>query len=387
MRPSRSTYALLFAVATTAALLGCGSRGAAEPPPSAQRGEQEPAVDTGRSTPQAIVQQPSSAAAPSATALSPAQKTPTMTASPAGTPIPAAQRLRGPQSVAPSPSYQPLPSARDAILENRIRQQLGTEIASYGVVVKRLADGRGAVINPDQQFYAASLYKLFVMYQVFKQRDLGLLSFDERLTVTPPYQSFQIGDLRWPLWTAVPIRDIVEAMITESDNVAAMLLYDKTGSWNMAQDFASIGLTHTAIDTDRLPTSAGDVALFLEVIAREQAISPATSREMIELLSRQKINDGLPALLPKGIRVAHKTGNWDNVTHDAGIVYAPSGAYVIATLSERAWASKPIADLSRLVYDYFEGSGNALQSSSTAAVRTATPTVARQLSPSPSPRR
>lgn len=299
------------------------------------------------------------------------------------------QRLRGTQSVVPSPHFQPLPLVRDAALEDRIRQKLGTEIASYAVVVKRVADGRGIAISPDREFYAASTYKTFVMYEVFKQRDSGLLSFDERLTVTPPYQAFQIGDLRWPLWTAVPVRDLLEAMITESDNVAAMMLYDKAGGRNIAQDLASVGLTHTDVNTDQLPTSAGDLALLLEMIARERADSPATSREMVDLLSRQKINDGLPALLPKGTRVVHKTGNWDNATHDVGVVYAPSGAYVIAVLSDRAWASKPIAELSRLVYDFFESAGTGLRSSPAAATRTATPTPTAVGRPSatPTPRR
>jgi hypothetical protein len=52
--------------------------------------------------------------------------------------------------------------------------------------------------------------------------------------------------------------------------------------------------------------------------------------------------------------VAHKTGNWDDATHDVGIVYAPSGPYVIAVLSDLPYTSEPIAELSRLVYEYFE---------------------------------
>jgi beta-lactamase class A len=80
---------------------------------------------------------------------------------------------------------------------------------------------------------------------------------------------------------------------------------------------------------------------------------------MVALLSRQKVNDRLPARLPRGTRVAHKTGNWDNATHDVGIVYAPSGPYVLAVLSDLPWVANPIAELSRLVYDAFEGAATA----------------------------
>jgi len=82
-----------------------------------------------------------------------------------------------------------------------------------------------------------------------------------------------------------------------------------------------------------------------------------TSQEMIDLLARQKINDRLPALLPPGTKVAHKTGNWDNATHDVGVVYAPHGAYVIAVLSDKPDRAESIAELSRLVYEYLEARG------------------------------
>ncbi|TAK34305.1 MAG: hypothetical protein EPO21_10180 [Chloroflexota bacterium] len=384
MQQSTYTWLLIFALAIGATLLGCAPREAAEalPPPQNAAGNATESRSVPGSSP--------TPSAPSSVALSPTpQKTPTpmRTATPVGTPTPVAQRLRGPQSVQPSPRYQPLPLTRDSTLDNRIRQQLGTRITSYGVVVKRLADGRGTVINPDQEFYAASVYKLFVMFEVFKQRELGLLSFDEVLTVTPPYQEFQIGDLRWPLWTEVSIRNLLEAMVTESDNVAAMMLYDKTGGRNMAQELTSIGLTHTDVNTDRLPTSAGDVAILLEMIARKQAINAAASQEMIDLLSRQKIDGGLLTLLPKETKVAHKTGSWDNASHDVGVVYAPSGAYVIAMLSDRAGELKPIAELSRLVYDYFAGTRQDPPGNLGGASRTLTPTPVRQSTPTPAPRR
>lgn len=255
----------------------------------------------------------------------------------------------------PSPRYEPLPLRPDVSLENQIRNYLGEEVDCYGIVVKRLSDGSGVAINADQEFYAASLFKILVMFEVFKQRELNLLSFDELLTFTPPYTDYELGPLRWPVWSQVSVRDLLEAMITVSDNVAAMMLHDKTGGWNIIGDFRSIGLRHTNITNTDMPTSAGDMALWLEMIARGKAVNEKSSQEMIDLLARQKIDDRLPALLPTGIKVAHKTGNWGNATHDVGVVYAPRGAYVIAVLSDKAWESEPIAELSRLVYEHLEG--------------------------------
>jgi len=272
-----------------------------------------------------------------------------------GTPTPVTERKQtGPRSVPPSPHYEPMPLIKDVGLEKQIREFLGDRVDSYGVVIKRLSDGHGVAINSEQQFYAASLFKLLVMYEVFKQRALGLLDFDESLTLTPPYLDYQLGELRWPLWSQVPVRELLEAMITVSDNVAAIMLHDRVGGWNIIADTKGIGLEQTSISGD-MPTSAGDMAALMEMIARGSAVDRESSREMIDLLSRQTINDRLPALLPEGTRVAHKTGNWDNATHDVGVVYAPSGPYVIAVLSSNPDDAEAIAKLSKLVYAYFEG--------------------------------
>ncbi|MGQ9675911.1 MAG: serine hydrolase [Chloroflexota bacterium] len=275
-------------------------------------------------------------------------------ATPNGTPTPVATRYVGLTNVPASPPFEPLLLVTDEGLRAVIEEYLGEEVVDYGLMVKRLSDGKGVAVNADKEFYAASLFKILVMYEVFRQRELGLLSFDESLVFSPPYLEYGLGTLRWPLWSHVPIWDLLEAMVTESDNVAAIMLQDRVGGWNIIQDYQAIGLKHTVMDREQLVTSAGDMALWLEMISRGQELSEKSREQMIELLAGQLIDDRLPKYLPEGIKVAHKTGNWDNATHDVGIVYAPSGAYVIAALSNKYWESEPIAELSARVYEYFE---------------------------------
>src|SRR5205823_12712600 len=104
-------------------------------------------------------------------------------------------------------------------------------------------------------------------------------------------------------------------------------------------------------------TTARDLGVLLAAIALHRAASRASCDTMLAILSRQEFNEGIPAGVPRGTRVAHKTG-WigEVVYHDAAVVYpARGGSYVLVVLTgaikEDSMAHNLVADLSRLVYE------------------------------------
>jgi len=267
-------------------------------------------------------------------------------------------RLQPQPDVVPPDPYQPLPFSRDAALEDLLREALGEDIDSFAVVVKNLADGSGAAVNPDRPFYAASLFKVWVMYEVFHQRSLGLLSLDEEYIVSDYYDFFGLGPRLTSACETLTLSRALEAMMSVSDNAAAVLLQDRVGSANVNATLAALGLTASGLFEDELPTTAADMALILEAIARGQPLDAGAGQAMLDLLASETLHDRLPALLPEGTRVAHKTANWSNATHDAGIIYSPAADYLIVVLSDRGYEDYPgdtIAALSRLAYDYYNG--------------------------------
>jgi beta-lactamase class A len=95
--------------------------------------------------------------------------------------------------------------------------------------------------------------------------------------------------------------------------------------------------------------------VLLAAIARRRAASPAACDSMLAILGRQRFAEGIPAGLPPGARVYHKTG-WvpQVVYHDAAYVELPGGAryvLVVATggIADDTAAYRLVADVSRLV--------------------------------------
>ena len=79
---------------------------------------------------------------------------------------------------------------------------------------------------------------------------------------------------------------------------------------------------------------------------------------MIRILLDQQFNEIIPALLPKDVKVAHKTGSITGVQHDSGIVFFPDGKkYVLIMLSrfdppDEKKAINAMAEVSKIIYDY-----------------------------------
>jgi beta-lactamase class A len=330
MPPPRT--ALLLIVAAVA-LSACRSDSDSDPDSAAGL-----SLTAAEATPTAVVAEATSTPAPTVEA------TPQATATPGAVPDFPDVLLIASEGVPPFTA--------DAQLEQLINDYTGGA-ADVSVVVKSLVDGRGVAINAAQDYNTASLFKIFVMYEVFHQRDLGNLSFDEQLEVTQEWIDLSLGD---SIYTTpgqlVSIAGALEAMITVSDNVTANMLADRAGWDNMRASVAELGLSSTQLGGGNRSTAA-DVARFFEVLYSGGGFSADAANEMLNLLSLQQIRDRIPKYLPAGTQVANKTGNWSDATHDAGIVFGPSGAYVIVVMTSRGAGHETIAEISRLVYEYF----------------------------------
>jgi beta-lactamase class A len=204
----------------------------------------------------------------------------------------------------------------------------------FGLAVKELGSGQAVYLNETAAFQAASLYKLPVMYEVFRLRAQDQLSFQENLTISANDASYDLGTLLWPAGTVMTLGTALERMVTISDNTSAYILTRRVGSARTNEDMLGLGLRQTVIRSDELATSALDMIRLLELLASGRAVDSASSAEMIQLMARGRIHDRIPALLPAEAVVANKTGNWERAVHDVALVYGPRSTLALAFLSD-----------------------------------------------------
>ncbi len=288
------------------------------------------------------------------TASSSRSSTPEASATALAASTPQSERLVSPRDVPPPSPPLRIPSRTDLILENQVRMLLGANLDGYAVAAIDLATGRSISINTATVFYSASVFKVWVMYEVFHQESLGLFDLSDEMVMTPYYDAFGLGPRATELCERLTVLEAMEAMMSISDNAAAVLLQDLVGAPNINASLEALGLTDSRLTTEDIPITAQDMALLLEYIASGKAVSRQASEVMASLMAMESFDNGLDAGVPSDAVVAHKTGNWPSARHDVGVVFGPKNTYVIAILSDnRDGSYGTIEAISTMVYEAF----------------------------------
>jgi beta-lactamase class A len=174
------------------------------------------------------------------------------------------------------------------------------------------------------------------------------------------------ADLYKAVGQSQPLEELIRRMIVRSSNLATNLLIERIGASRATDLMRSLGAMRIQVlrgVEDEKAFKAGfnntvtakDLEIALTALAKGETFSAASNAKMIEILKAQEFNEKIPAYLPKGTPIAHKTGDITGIHHDAAIVYPPGEApYVLVVLTrgyqDEKDANQAIAEISRLVW-------------------------------------
>jgi len=284
-----------------------------------------------------------------------------------------------------------LSQSRDSVVE-QIQARISAEPgAQVGIAYVDLASGDTLFLNADTSFHAASTMKVPVMIELFRRANTGSFKMDQGLLMVNQFASIVDGSpysldvgsdsdstLYHRIGQRVRVDTLLRLMITRSSNFATNTLITLVGADAVTRSMRSLGAQRIQVlrgveDGKAFEkglnntTTARDLAIILRAIEEGKAASPAATHEMLAILLAQEFNEKIPAGLPAGTRVAHKTGEITAVSHDAAIIY-PNGRkpYVLVVLTrgiaDGTRSSKLIADISAIMYAHnvaFAGANSA----------------------------
>jgi beta-lactamase class A len=281
-----------------------------------------------------------------------------------------------------------------ASLQSQVEEAVRSLRGTMGVAAKNLATGETVSVDADTPFPTASVIKVAVMVEVFHQIAEKRLRREDTVTLEDAAKVDGSGVLqRLHGGLALTIGDLLDLMMTVSDNTATNLLIAKVGTANVDQRLASYGITRTRLfrptfrdgHPDVFPeeekqfglgvATPREMARLMELIADGKVVDRASSDAMIAIMREQSNDTMIRRALPEtdDVVVADKPG-WDSEKHpdaagvhrhvrgDVGIVMTPRGRYVIAMFARQVqdtrWgpdneANVLMGRISRMVYDAF----------------------------------
>jgi len=294
-------------------------------------------------------------------------------------------------------------------LEAQIAELTRPLAGKTGVAAQLVDGGARVVLNGDEYFPMASTYKVAMAATLLDRVDRGEISLDLLVTITPDEMMAGSGDIAKNFvhpGVVLSVANLIEAMITESDNTATdKCLALAGGPSAVTQKLRSLGIEGQRVDRytgdllqdfyglDERATAAFAAELmrtnpgFIERIPvkneafekdpRDQstplamlelllaidsgrALSAHSREFLLGVMSRTRTGKTrLSGLLPRGTPVAHKTGTTGGVANDVGYITLPDGRRLAIAVFTKSSETPPmdrdkaIAEAARAIYQYF----------------------------------
>lgn len=257
-----------------------------------------------------------------------------------------------------------------------------------GYSLHHLATGDTLSRLGDEQFPTASTIKLAILVAAMEKVEKGEIRYDDARSFAEQDRQYGTGLLHnYRAGTRVPFRDLVNLMITRSDNTAAIMLgqwigaeaingwldrhelrqtrllvpFPYSGSFEQAQAQGSK-------EWDLLKvwgmgvTTPNEMRTLMTMILDGRAGTVAACEEMQRILGHQYYDDGIASQVPPWVTVASKHGSEDSTRSDVAIVHSPSGDYVLAIYTKSSnetgvkWDNEQdtaVRAISRAVWHYY----------------------------------
>jgi beta-lactamase class A len=280
-------------------------------------------------------------------------------------------------SIAAKPVLSPAVPQPDSA---KLRQQLQQLTAQYPglqlhLSVLNLTTGGRVELQAERMIPAASTIKIPILLALFQQIDRQQLQLNDQLTLEKSMIGGGDGAMSTqPVGSQFTVLESATKMIVDNDNTATNLLIKRLGgAAQLNTQFRSWGLSATTLKSP-LPdflgsnlSSPSELTELLQKLDRGKLLTANSRAQTLEILSKTKRNNLLPAGLQPTTKIAHKTGEIAKLVADVGLVELPDQQkYVVAAMVTRAEDSDQAEELirqsSKIIYQSYAPSATTKRS-------------------------
>ena len=255
------------------------------------------------------------------------------------------------------------------VIGNYVKKQTSAGVVDdMSVYVIDYQNGKWAGVNENDRYDPASMLKVPVMIAFYQAAERQPSALSEKIKFNGDTQNsneyFKSPNGIQP-GTFYTTDQMIDSMIINSDNTAALLLERDLALSTLSEVFTDLGLPVPQDGPNVQYLSAKLYAYFFRILYNGTYLDRELSQKALSLLSQTTFTAGIRTGVPSDTTVAHKFGERSvyatdgslqgRELHDCGIVYKTGSPYLICIMSRSKATSfdamaKNIADLSGLVY-------------------------------------
>ena len=244
-------------------------------------------------------------------------------------------------------------------LRYALRKETSSYGNSFGLYFEYLSTGTSINVNGNNEFYAASLFKLPVVMAYYKHNEKNELKHDPELTLTQDMIDKDFGNL-WKKGVGYKLNasEAVDLAIKESDNTAAKALVPLINKADFDSVYEGLDIDLNS-DNNGALLSAKNYTSILKALYFSSILNRDDSNLILDKLTKTKFPDKLAAGIPPEIPVAHKIGDYSDekgneAFMDCGIVFIPKRPYALCMLSvsDEQEARIRMQKISKIVYEF-----------------------------------
>jgi beta-lactamase class A len=252
--------------------------------------------------------------------------------------------------------------ARAETLAERLLPLIQAHKGKVGLAVKHLTTGEEFYYHSDDPMPTASLIKVAVMVETYRQAAEKKVDLEQKLTLRDEDRVPGSGILtQLTPGLTLTLRDAVRLMMALSDNTATNLVLDTIGLGATAETMERLGYPNTKIHSKVFKrstslfmerskqfglgsTTAREMLRLVETIQRQQVVNPEACDAMLGHMRACQDQFKFSRFLPDGVRVAFKGGSVDECRTAAGILTTPSGPIALCVLTNENEDQRWVAD-------------------------------------------
>jgi beta-lactamase class A len=234
-------------------------------------------------------------------------------------------------------------------LDDNVKTLVSSFKGKVSLFAKNLDTGETYALNPDERVRTASTIKIAVMIEAFARVEEGKIKWTDKVVLTKEKKVSGSGILtELSDGLSLTLRDAVNLMMVLSDNTATNLVLDVVTTDAVNARMESLGFKNIKImrkvgsggesaagkDPENKKFGLGmatprEMVLVMEKLERGEIISPAVSKEMIDLMKREQGRNAIGRSL-SNVPMASKYGALDRLRSAVAILYTKKGRIAMA---------------------------------------------------------